>query len=165
MDQNLQDLAKKIGVRVYCSRDRIQIGIAARKPRITGEARGSPGRGASAGDEGAARRRRRRRWSGRRGTRRRGRRPPAGVGEGRGGRPAMARGGGGRRWRRRRRGGGEGGGAPGWAAGAGAGPRARVGGGGELVPRGHVARSDWRGSAADVVRPRADTSVGGDLFF
>ena len=39
------------------------------------------------------------------------------------------------------------------------------GGGGE----GHVARSDWRGSAADVVRPGADMSIGAveddDLFF
>ena len=33
------------------------------------------------------------------------------------------------------------------ASGAGAGPRARVGGGGELVPRGHVAAAGWMAAA------------------
>ena len=33
LDQKISGLRKKSGVRVYCSRDRIQIGIAARKPR------------------------------------------------------------------------------------------------------------------------------------
>ena len=122
-----------------------------------GEVGVAPGRPGEAG--GGARRR----WT--RPARRRGRRRPA---------PMRAAGragdeGGGRRSVGRRRPRAKEEAAADRASGAGAGPRARVGGGGELVPRGHVAAAGWMAAAGGRcpaggghVRRRGS---GGDVFF